>query len=104
MDIVNEKKEAEGDGSHTQFDQQRSEAITELMEKSVKQKWQKPTKHVNIYTLLAFTFIDEFSALRNILLKGLFSFVLLNELCRVYFDIFKAVVLSSLILIDITYL
>lgn len=48
MDIVNEKKEVAGakEGNQTQFDQQRQETISELMDKSARQKWQKPNKHV----------------------------------------------------------
>lgn len=56
MDIINEKKESakEGDGSQTQFDLQRNEAISELMEKNVKQKFQKPNKHVCIVQLWSY--------------------------------------------------
>jgi hypothetical protein len=46
MDIVNDKKEGTGEAKSTEFDQQRNEAISELSDKSVKQKWQKPNKHV----------------------------------------------------------
>ncbi|XP_021961347.1 keratin, type I cytoskeletal 9 [Folsomia candida] len=48
MDIVNEKKEVAGakEGNQTQFDQQRQETISELMDKSARQKWQKPNKHL----------------------------------------------------------
>jgi hypothetical protein len=46
MDIVNEKKEPT-ENDQSEFAAQRSEAISELMEKSVKQNWQKPKKTVN---------------------------------------------------------
>jgi len=45
MDIVNEKKDVT-ENDQSEFAAQRSEAISELMDKSTKQNWQKPKKTV----------------------------------------------------------